>query len=601
MKKGNFKRKFNYWLDEAMSKGTISIVRLLSFVVISAVIFVSLLIVLFKLRDSFFSAFWDSLATVINAWMPSSDEGDFGYVILNTMMAVIGLFFTSILIGVVGSGIEEKINQLRRGNSFVLENGHTVILGYNIGEHGLLNQLILAAGRQKRCIVILSDIEKPDLEQDIKNSIDIPDNVKVICRNGDITNVNDLRICSIDTAKLLIINALDDNRRIKTILAVSALKKEYPECNARIVACVTDEKHLLPRRKIKDKNMIIQKTDEIMAKVIAHTATEPGLSIVFKELMNFEENELYFETDYRLIGKSVLEISGILDHPALAGIKRGERIVLNPKRDEVIDISDEVILFEQEAGAYEVIEADEKNVEDRKIGEIEREDKGKVVVFGYNILLDTILSELHNDVRELCIISNDENVGSLIEEYSKLNITQMKTYRERQLEKIAEEADHIVVLTDREKDKEDADVDTILLLLKLMDIRERKDLSFNMVVELNKESSHNVSPRDDCIDYIVGSNIASLILAQMAENPYLENVFSELLTNRGNELYSKPIRNFNLKDEHDYSCAGLKEIILSYGYTLLGYTHEGKILMNPDLKQRVKFDMNDRLIVLGRD
>ena len=430
MKKGNFKRKFNYWLDEAMSKGTISIVRLLSFVVISAVIFVSLLIVLFKLRDSFFSAFWDSLATVINAWMPSSDEGDFGYVILNTMMAVIGLFFTSILIGVVGSGIEEKINQLRRGNSFVLENGHTVILGYNIGEHGLLNQLILAAGRQKRCIVILSDIEKPDLEQDIKNSIDIPDNVKVICRNGDITNVNDLRICSIDTAKLLIINALDDNRRIKTILAVSALKKEYPECNARIVACVTDEKHLLPRRKIKDKNMIIQKTDEIMAKVIAHTATEPGLSIVFKELMNFEENELYFETDYRLIGKSVLEISGILDHAALTGIKRGERIVLNPKRDEVIDISDEVILFEQETGAYEVIEADEKNVEDRKIGEIEREDKGKVVVFGYNILLDTILSELHNDVRELCIISNDENVGSLIEEYSKLNITQMKTYRE---------------------------------------------------------------------------------------------------------------------------------------------------------------------------
>ncbi len=601
MKKGNLKKRFNYWLDQAMAKGTVSIVRLLSFAVISAVIFVSVLIVLFKLRDSFFSAFWDSLATVINAWMPSSDEGDVGYVILNTLMAVIGLFFTSILIGVIGSGIEEKIDHLRKGNSFVLENGHTVILGYNLGEHGLLDQLILAAGKNKRVIVILSDIEKPDLEADIKNSVEIPDNVKVICRNGDITNVNDLRITSMDTAKLLIVNALDDNRRIKTILAVSALQKEFPDTEARIVACVSDEKHYLPRRKIKDRNMILQKTDDIMGKVIAHTATEPGLSMVFKELMNFEENEMYFEKDYRLIGKSVLEIAGCLDKAVLMGIRRGERIILNPKREEVIGISDEMIFFEQEAGAYEVQEGEAKNVEDRGAASIEKEEKGRVVIFGCNVLLDTILSELHADVKDLLIISDKEETANLAEEYPRFKIRRMTSYKERQLEKIAQEADHIIILTDRDIDKEDADVDTILLLLKLMDIQERKNLDYNLVVELNRESTHNVSPRDDSIDYIVSSNIASLILAQMAENPYLEEVFNELLTNRGNELYSRPIANFNLKDEHDYSCAGLKEIILSYGYTLLGYTHGDEIVMNPSLKDRIQFGKNDRLIVLGRD
>ena len=599
--KNNLKNRFSYWLDKQMSKGTISIIRLLSFTVISFVIFISVLIMLFKLRDTFFSAFWDSFATIINAWMPSSDDGEVGYIILNTFTAVVGLLFTSILIGVISSGIEEKIEELRKGNSYVLEKGHTVILGYNLGEHGLLKQLVLASGKRKRCIVIFTDIEKPEIEQDIANNIDVPDNVTILCRHGDITNVNDLRCCSINTADLLIVNAMNDNRRIKAILATSALLKEYPESPIRIISCVTNDKYLLPKRKIIDKNMIMLKTDDSMAKIIAHTATEPGLSIAFKEMLNFEENEFYFEKDLNFIGKSVLEITKTLDKAALAGIRHNDKITINPKRDYTVNINDELILFEQEKGSYVLHRLETKRVEDRLPPSTIEESKGKVVIIGHNTLSQTILDELHKDIKDVCIYTDKDDANELDQRQNKRDIEIRGTAPEKELSKIAENYQHIILLSDRDIDKEDSDISTILLLLKLMDIRDRKGLDFNLVVELNLESSYNVAPKTNYVDYIVNSNTASLFLAQIAENPHIEQVFKELLTNKGNELYSKPIRIFNLHTRHDYSVIGLKEIVLSYGYTLLRIMHGNEIDMNPGLSERVQFETEDRLIVLGRE
>ncbi|MBO4920108.1 MAG: hypothetical protein J5365_08145 [Erysipelotrichaceae bacterium] len=602
IKNASLSDRFKYWLDKKMAKGTMSIIVLLTLAVLSVIVFVSVLAILFKLRDSIFPAFWDSLANTINTEMPSSEDGGIGYIVLNTLTALAGLLFTSILIGVVSSGIEEKLNDLRKGNSLVLENRHTVILGYNIGEHGLLKQLILATEKDKRCIVICTDIEKPDLEQDLQNNVEIPDNIEVICRNGDITNTNDLRCCSIEKADVIVINALDDNRRIKTILAVLCIKKEYPEFRGRIVACVTDEKHMLPQNKIDKKNIIMLKTDDIMARIIAHTSTEPGLSIAFKELLNFEENEFYFEKDYRLIGKTVMDITKCLNKASIVGIRRDEKTILNPDKNMTVEIGDDLVFFEENKGSFVITEDNEKNVSDRELPKIRTEAKGTVLIIGSNVMLGTILKELPNEVDKITVVSQDEEtVNRLIRKNKVKNIELYEGDYEEDLKELAAAADHIVILIDRNIEKEDADINNILLLLKLMNYKELYGYGYNITVELNMENSYNVSLKNNKIDYIVGSNIASLLLAQISENPNLEEILNELLSKKGNELYSKSIHLFNLKTEHDYSYNGLKQIVLSYGYTLLGYSNRGAIILNPDSEERVLFDENDRLFVLGEN
>lgn len=102
----------------------------------------ALITIALHLKDDIFVAFWDAMANTINSWMPASSDGESAYLILNSLTALFGLLFTSVLFGVVSNLIEEKVNNLRNGNSIVLEKGHTLILGYNLGEHGLLKQLI---------------------------------------------------------------------------------------------------------------------------------------------------------------------------------------------------------------------------------------------------------------------------------------------------------------------------------------------------------------------------------------------------------------------------------------------------------------------------
>ncbi|MBR2068041.1 MAG: hypothetical protein IJ875_07295, partial [Solobacterium sp.] len=384
-----------------------------------------------------------------------------------------------------------------------------------------------------------------------------------------------------------------------SLLAVMMLMMEYKDCKANIIACVSNEKYLLPSAKMREKNIIMLKTDDMMAQMIAHTSTEPGLSVAFKELLNFEGNEFYFEKDERFIDKTVLDLARMIDHATLVGIKHNGKVTLNPEREMVVKEGDDVILFETGKDAYKINDIGEKRVEKRELDSLGKEVKGKLFIIGTNVLLDTILSELPNDVKDITIVSKAKYLEEKYKDIKALKVADIDY--ENDLERIASQARHIVILSDRSIDKEDSDIKNILLVLKLMDLKERKNYVFNITAELNMENSYRIAVKNNQIDYVVSSNVASLVLAQISEDPKLEPVFKELLSKKGNELFSKTLSSFNLSTKHDYSYGGLKQIILSYGYTLLGYSKQEEMFLNVPLEERIQFEKSDRLIVLGKE
>ena len=163
------KERFSYWFDNHMAKGSLSFIRVLIVFTVLLAVIVAGLIILFGFNEDgeVASVFWDSIATVINAWMPSFADGSPGYLVLMSLTAVAGVLFTSVLIGIITSAIEEKINNLKRGNSLVLEKGHIVVLGFYPGEYTLLEQLILAAAGNPACVVLAEDMEREEMEQNI--------------------------------------------------------------------------------------------------------------------------------------------------------------------------------------------------------------------------------------------------------------------------------------------------------------------------------------------------------------------------------------------------------------------------------------------------
>ena len=156
------KKRFQYWFDNRMTRGSLGLIRILIIASVLIAVLMGIVIIVCGFSDEGEggAVIWDSIATVINAWMPSFEDGSPGYLIVMSVTAIAGVLFTSVLIGIITSAIEEKIDSLKRGNSLVLEEGHIVVLGFYPGEYTLLQQLILAAADEPACVVVAEDMDR---------------------------------------------------------------------------------------------------------------------------------------------------------------------------------------------------------------------------------------------------------------------------------------------------------------------------------------------------------------------------------------------------------------------------------------------------------
>ena len=265
--KASFRDRFNYWFDNRVTKGSLGLIKALIAASVALAVLIAGLIILFRFNEEgeVGSVFWNSIATVINAWMPYFDEGSPGYLILMSVTAIAGVLFTSVLIGIVTSAIEEKIIEMKRGNSRVLESGHTVILGFYPGEYTLIRQLILAAAEKPECLVIAEDMDREEMEQEIENNIEIPKNVRIVCRTADITDPSSIEKCSVESCRTVIVSPTDDARTTKAVLAVSALLQDKEASGVRVNAIISKNEYRFPPSLAETLNISTLQTNEVLA------------------------------------------------------------------------------------------------------------------------------------------------------------------------------------------------------------------------------------------------------------------------------------------------------------------------------------------------
>lgn len=601
------RNRFNYWFDNRMSRGALGLIRVLIAASVMFAVIVAGLIVLmgFNGEGEVASVFWDGIATVINAEMPTFEEGGFGYLVLMSAIAIAGVLFTSVLIGIFTSAIEERINDLKRGNSLVLEKDHIVVLGFHPNEYTLLRELILAAAGKPACIVVAENMERAEMEQKIIENLTIPDNVRIVCRTADITDPASLEKCSVETCRTIIVNPTDDLRTIKSILAVSALLDEKGVPEISVNAIISKTEYRFPPSIAEANNISTLETNRIIAKMIAHSCTQTGLSEAFREVFNFEGSEFYLTSLSGVGGLRFDELMARVEGAVPIGFYRDGAVLLNPAADCVLREDDRILIFSEESDCARLVMAPTEpptTIEARMVDVV---DTTRTVIIGSNETLPIILTELPENVS--CVYLAGERVteqqrGELEEIAAGRNLV-LKTYEgnlrsEPVLLGLAQMAEHIVILNDHDRDVEEADMEAMFLLLNLRDIRRRYGMSFNITCEMQKEHNQRLVMRGDHTDFLVASRMSSLILAQLAENPELIDVFREILSNRGNELYLKDVSMMGL--EGSYTVRDLRQIMLRQGYILLGHLDADKRSMfNPPLSAVITLASGDNLIVLG--
>ncbi len=599
------RERFRYWFDNRMARGSLGLIRALVAASIILAVIIAGLIVLFRLNgeSDAASVFWDSIATIINAWMPYYDDGEIGYLLLMTVVAVAGLLFTSVLIGIVTSTIEEKIIDLRKGNSRVLERDHIVVLGFYPGEFTLLRQLVLAAAEDPACIVVADDLDREEMEQTIADNIDVPKNVRIVCRTADITVPADLEKCSLETCRTVVVSPTDDIRTVKALLAVSALA-ESKGAVVRTNAILSRPEHRLPPTMADAHCITALQTNDTLAKMIAHSCTQTGLSETFREIFNFDGSEFFLVAFPALTGAAFAEASARLDRAVPVGVWRDGSILLNPDPALRLEPGDRLLIFSEENDTAILTDYQPEADAPDAPPAVPADEVTDAVIIGWNETLPIILRELPENVRHVFLAGErapeelrDAAKAVAEEQGFRLKRCKQDIKTETGLLEVAKLAEHIVVLNDHEKETDDADMESIFLLLNLRDLRTRCGLRFNITAEMRAERNQSLVAGGDRTDFVVASSMSSLCLAQLAESPELVDVFRELLSNEGNELYLKSAARLGLAGTH--TVRRLRAAALRERFILLGYIRDGQSVFNPPLDESVTLDPADQLIVLG--
>lgn len=618
MEKHSLKERLRYRFDRVMSRGMISLIGLL-FLITLVVVFVTGLgaFLLGEKDQQWTESIWLSLMHALDASALGGDEGSVFYIIIMVVVSICGIFVTSILIGLITTGLEEKFAHLRKGLSNVLENQHTLILGFGDDLFLILNELASAGeNKKKSCIVVLGDGSKEEMEDLIRERVDTK-HTRIIVRSGDTTNVDDLLRCAIKHSRSIIINENDDFRTIKSILSiVHILKQADANPEAYAVAVLREESSFQAAQIAGEGKVEVLFFASEIAKLIAHSARQASMCDVLRDLLDFEGDEIYFESFDALAGQNMLSIVPRFANAEVIGIEKNGQCTINPNYDVRYELGDRLILVAEDDGVARLLETPPE-IDRRAFAQKMRREKpilskGDVLVLGDNEYLWDMLIELDKFVEKgtkvtVATISTLEQSSKPEFENFELHMNMgCRLMDGRSIEKLLQEdIANIVLLSDHSIQPDEADAKTLVQLLFIQEAMCTKSRTCTITTEMQGAKNEELADNMHVSDFVVGSRVISQMLVQISENRQLSGMFKELLQSEKAELYMKPASQF-VRLGYEMDGFTLSAAVYEGGDMLLGIRYKREdgstdIVLNPPKEQRISFAEQDAVIVAAQD
>jgi voltage-gated potassium channel Kch len=621
--------RLRYWFDRTMSAGTaaligwLGVISLIIILVFGAVITISGIAQDDGQPIGFAEATWESLMRTLDS---GTMGGDTGWVFRGLMLLVTlsGIFVVSTLIGLLSSGIEAKLEELRKGRSLVLEKDHTIILNWSASIFDVISELVIANESRKRPrIVVMANRDKVEMEDEISAKIADLKNTKVICRSGDPADLYDLAIVNPDESRSIVILSpeLDDpdSSVIKTILALTQApgrrKKKY-----QIAAEIRSVENAELARTVGGDEAQLVLADDLISRIVVHSSRQPGLSGVYTELLDFDGSEIYTIEEKELVGKSFAYAAFCYEACTLMGIiDNNNEVLLNPEANHTIKAGEKLIV---------IAEDDDKILMKKFTGKVDgglirsatpKEIRPeRTLMLGWNRRAPLIAAELDRFVAPgstLTVVADSdgfEQAASAIA-LAKGNLalevhTGSSSDRELLRALYPLSYDHILVLGYTEHmAAQPADTRTLVTLLHLRKIAEEAGQHASVVSEMIDVRNRELAEVSRADDFVVSNKLVSLMLAQAAENEYMARIFGSLLDEEGSEIYLRPASDYVVLDKpldfYTVTMAAVKRGEVALGYRRKGAEDGGRklggVVINPAKAAKLTFSAEDYIVVLS--
>lgn len=623
--------KLRYSFENTLSKGPIAIIGWLALLSLAIIFVAAVLMAVFRVgygdNGSFVENFWNSLMRTFDAGNMADDGAGEGTGPANWVVRFVALFVTlggifiiSTLIGTLTSGIEGKLDELRKGRSPVLEADHTLILGWSPKVFAIISELIIANENQKKpSIVILADRDKVEMEDDIATRFPTTKNTKIICRTGSSLDLDELEVANPHEARSIIILAPEaehpDIYVIKSILALTNNPKRKSE-PYHIVAEIREEANMEAAHLVGGDETVLVQSADLIARVTAQTCRQSGLSAVYTELLDFDGAEIYFSEQSALVGKTYRDaIFSFSDSTVLGIFTAAEEALVNPPMETVILRGDQIMAIAEDDDTVRLSTPGQADTSAIRTAGERPANPERTLILGWNDKAEMIVRELDNFVpagSEVTVIGTslpaDLALGNL--ERQTVTTRQANTTERAVLDGLnVTSYDHVIVLCEEGMEVQEADAKTLITLLHLRSIAEETDSDLSIVSEMLDIRNRALAEVARADDFIVSDKLVSLMLSQLSENKHLSKVFATLFTADGSEIYLRPIEDY-VEIGKPLTFYTLLESAAQRGETAIGYriaalsgdSEKGYgVNCNPVKTATVTFTAGDKIMVLAED
>jgi len=631
MKKITLIERIRYAFDNLMSKGTFTLIAFLGVIAFFIVAILSFLVHLLgivpegKEELNFITTFWISLMRTLDPGTMGDDEG-WVFRIMMLMITIFGILMVSTLIGIVSKGILDRVQNLRKGRSFVVEEEHILILGWSSKIHTIISELVIANENQKDpCIVILAEKDKVEMEDEIRSKGGSTKNTKLICRSGNPIDIEDLYIVNPFQTKSIIIldqeTENSDSQIIKTILAITS-NPNRRKAPYHITAEIKDPKNMEVAKMVGKDEVELILSDVFIALIMVQTGRQSGLSVVYTELMDFSGDEIYFNEEKALIGKSFGEALFAYKDSTVIGLRLASgEVQLKPAFDTIINPGDEIIAITEDDDTMIISKTDYK-IDTEAIAEPATfvRNPERILMLAWNNRSFTVVKELNKyvvDGSELKIVADRFAPKSLImdtaTELNNLTVEfqEADTTDKETLQSLDPASyDHIILQSDHSDiGVQQADARTLVTLLHLRNISSIEGKELSIVSEMLDIQNRRLAEVTKADDFIVSDNLLSLLMSQVSENKYLMKVFEQLFSSSKSGIYIKPVSNYVKagKPVNFYTVlqSAQQQQEIAIGYRIMAEKNDPEkahgVVVNPPKSEIIRFTNDDKVIVLTEE
>ena len=632
--KASLRERARYAMDNALSKGLLRV--LAWFVVVTAAFITAIALFMWVLHIGphdegvpFIEDVWLSLTRSLDPGTFGQDEGG-RFRISGLIVTIGGLLALAVLIGLVSSAIDRRLNDLRRGRSVVVETGHVLILGYSSKLPIVIQELFESHGTSDPVsIVILTRVDKVELEEQLRREVSVPRGSRVIVRRGDPAVLSDLEQVRPREASSTIILRPDENaadaRVVRVVLALRKVRDGLPEI--AVVAELNDPAVAKALREALPGGVITVVSPEVIARITAQSARDSGLGTIYEELLDFEGDEIYVvPAPAAAIGRSFGEAILLSDGSTLIGMQDVHGMShLCPPFDRLINSGESLILIAADETSirfrHECPAWSDEGLEIELVAPMRQQ----TLLVGWNDIALRAAEEFDHLVQEGSeldiLIDPAAPEGFDIERLAGLRNQSIRVFEGSTIdqETIATALDrgpydHVLVLCPHEGlNPTEADARALLTVLHVRNYLDRARADFpgrstNVITEILQPEAVDLAwvARPD--DFIVSQRLVSLLLTQLAESPDRKAVLQELLGSHGTQVVLHPIERYATPGTHTY--ADLIEITRHYGLVLIGWQKRGHAAINGYLSSGIRINprkdeashlvSGDRLVLLSK-